>query len=449
MDSRNPNVVYAAMWQAQRVPWKLTSGGPGSGLYKTTDGGAHWTKISSNPGFATGTLGKIGVSVAQSDPRVVYAIVQALDGGIFRSNDGGATWKRINAEMKLRQRAFYYTAIYADPTNPQVAYAPEVDGVYKTKDGGKTFTSIDMPHGDNHIVWINPRQPDDPARRQRRRRHRIGRRRRQLEQRAQSAHRAVLSRRARRSVSVPRLRCVAGRGRVRRPERRGRRRASAPATGTPSRSARARSSRRIRTIRTSPTAAATTARSRASTASPATRRTSARGRATWPAPRRPRRSIASAGRIRSSSHRPIRTSCSSRRKSSSPACDHGQTWKIISPDLTRNDPSTEGPTGGPIYPRSNRRRNLSRHRVARGLAARCERPLGRLRRRSRARDDRSRRRTGSSSRRRIFRSGRRSARSNRRIRRRARRISPRRATCGTTTIRTSTRRPTTARIGRR
>ena len=159
MDSRNPSVVYAAMWQAQRVPWKLTSGGPGSGLYKTTNGGGRWTKISSNRGFATGTLGKIGVSVAQSDPRIVYATVQALDGGIFRSSDGGATWKRTNAEMKLRQRAFYYTAIYADPTNPQVAYAPEVDGVYKTKDGGKTFTNIDMPHGDNHIIWIDPQRP--------------------------------------------------------------------------------------------------------------------------------------------------------------------------------------------------------------------------------------------------------------------------------------------------
>ncbi|HEX4014620.1 MAG TPA: hypothetical protein VHX17_12160 [Candidatus Cybelea sp.] len=159
MDPHDPSVVYAAMWQAQRVPWKLTSGGPGSGLYKTTDGGARWAKISSNRGFATGTLGKIGVSVAASNPRVVYATVQALNGGIFRSNDGGASWKRTNAEMKLRQRAFYYTAIYADPTDPQVAYAPEVDGVYKTRDGGKTFSNIDMPHGDNHIVWIDPKRP--------------------------------------------------------------------------------------------------------------------------------------------------------------------------------------------------------------------------------------------------------------------------------------------------
>lgn len=159
MDSRNPNALYAAMWQAQRVPWKLTSGGPGSGLYKTLDGGRHWTKISSNRGFATGLLGKIGVAVASSNPRIVYAIVQAHDGGVFRSNDAGQTWKRVNAEWKLRQRAFYYMALTVDPSNPQVVYAPQVDGIYKTSDGGKTFTLIDIPHGDNHIVWVNPHDP--------------------------------------------------------------------------------------------------------------------------------------------------------------------------------------------------------------------------------------------------------------------------------------------------
>lgn len=159
MDPHNPNVLYAAMWQAERVPWKLTSGGPGSGLYKTTDGGAHWKNISKNAGLPGGLLGKIGVSIAASNPHIVYATIQARDGGVFRSNDAGATWKRVNGEMKLRQRGFYYTAIFVDPTNPQVIYAPEVDGVYKSKDGGKTFASISMPHGDNHIVWINPRNP--------------------------------------------------------------------------------------------------------------------------------------------------------------------------------------------------------------------------------------------------------------------------------------------------
>jgi len=161
MDKRHPGTLYAAMWQAQRVPWKLTSGGPGSGLYKTTDGGAHWTKISSNPGYATGTLGKIGVSVAQSNPRVIYSIVQAENGGVFRSDDGGKTWKQTNNQWKLRQRAFYYTAIFADPTNAKRAYAPNVDSLYVTRDGGKVWKAIEsFPHGDHHIVWINPYHPN-------------------------------------------------------------------------------------------------------------------------------------------------------------------------------------------------------------------------------------------------------------------------------------------------
>jgi photosystem II stability/assembly factor-like uncharacterized protein len=160
MDPRDPNVLYAAMWQAQRTPWKLTSGGPGSGLYKTTDGGAHWKKISANRGFATGILGKIGIAVAPTNPRVVYAIVQAKHGGVYRSDDAGATWKRVNAEMKLRQRAFYYTAIFPDPVSWKTAYAPQVDSVYKTTDGGVTWTAMkNVPHGDNHIIWVNPKYP--------------------------------------------------------------------------------------------------------------------------------------------------------------------------------------------------------------------------------------------------------------------------------------------------
>ncbi|HZT12489.1 MAG TPA: hypothetical protein VFA29_06790 [Candidatus Baltobacteraceae bacterium] len=155
MDPRHTNVLYAAMWEEQRTPWTLITGGPGSGLYKSVDAGAHWTNISSHPGFAAGMLGKIGVSVSAADPRVVYAIVQAHEGGVFRSDDGGATWKRVNSEWKLRQRAFYYTAIYADPRRRNVAYAPQVDGVFKTVDGGKTWKTI-SPGGDHHIVWVNP-----------------------------------------------------------------------------------------------------------------------------------------------------------------------------------------------------------------------------------------------------------------------------------------------------
>jgi photosystem II stability/assembly factor-like uncharacterized protein len=156
MDPHHPQTLYAAMWQAQRTAWNLTSGGPGSGLYKTADGGAHWTEISSHPGFARGLLGKMGVAVSASNPRIVYAIVQAEHGGVFRSDDAGATWRRVNREMKLRQRAFYYMGIYVDPKNPNVAYAPQVDGDYKTTDGGKTWKALRPPHGDDHIIWINP-----------------------------------------------------------------------------------------------------------------------------------------------------------------------------------------------------------------------------------------------------------------------------------------------------
>jgi len=158
MDAHDPNVLYASMWQAQRTPWHLTSGGPGSGLFKTVDGGAHWTKISVNPGFAAGPLGKMGVAVAANNPRVVYATVQAHEGSVFRSSDAGATWRRVNSEWKLRQRAFYYMAIYVDPTNSNIIYAPEVDGLLKSTDAGKTWKPA-MPPGDHHILWINPHNP--------------------------------------------------------------------------------------------------------------------------------------------------------------------------------------------------------------------------------------------------------------------------------------------------
>ncbi|HEV2271353.1 MAG TPA: hypothetical protein VGR92_18020 [Steroidobacteraceae bacterium] len=155
----SPGTLYAAMWQAYRTPWKLDDGGPGSGLYKSSDAGAHWTQISHNSGFPQGILGRIGVTVAASNPQVVYAIVQAKHGGVFRSDDGGGSWRRVNSNWSLRQRAFYYMSIYADPTNANVVYVPEVDALWVSRDGGKSFSKLHTPHGDNHIIWINPNDP--------------------------------------------------------------------------------------------------------------------------------------------------------------------------------------------------------------------------------------------------------------------------------------------------
>ena len=160
MDPTDPQVLYAAMWQAYRTPWRLDDGGPGSGLYKSVDGGRHWSEISAHPGFARGTLGRIGISVAASDSQVLYSIVQARHGGVFRSDNGGLTWQRVNAAWSLRQRAFYYMSIYADPAHPDTVYVPQVDALWVSHDGGRTFSKLHTPHGDNHIVWINPRHPN-------------------------------------------------------------------------------------------------------------------------------------------------------------------------------------------------------------------------------------------------------------------------------------------------
>jgi photosystem II stability/assembly factor-like uncharacterized protein len=156
LDPNHPELMYATMWEATRKPWALSSGGPGSGIYKTTDGGANWTNITHNPGLPQGVLGRIGVSIAVSKPETVYAIIQAKEGGVFRSDDAGATWQRINDEMKLRQRAFYYMTIFVDPKDPNTVYAPEVDALWVSHDGAKTFTKLKTPHGDNHALWINP-----------------------------------------------------------------------------------------------------------------------------------------------------------------------------------------------------------------------------------------------------------------------------------------------------
>ncbi|MFC1661796.1 WD40/YVTN/BNR-like repeat-containing protein [Gemmatimonadota bacterium] len=152
-----PNVVYAALWEAWRKSWGMSSGGPGSGLFRSTDGGESWTEITRNPGLPQeGLVGKIGVAVSPVDVNRVYAIVENDDGGVFRSDDGGETWIRTNDERKLRQRAFYYTRIYADPLEKDRAYVLNT-AFYRSDDGGESFDrTIRVPHGDNHDLWIAP-----------------------------------------------------------------------------------------------------------------------------------------------------------------------------------------------------------------------------------------------------------------------------------------------------
>jgi photosystem II stability/assembly factor-like uncharacterized protein len=159
MDPKNPETLYAALWQAWRTPWQLVSGGAGSGIFKTTDGGEHWTEITRNPGLPAGIIGNIGVAVSPVNPNHVWAIVEADSGGVFRSLDGGATWTRTNNERRLRQRAWYYTRIYADPKDENSVYVLNT-GMYRSTDNGKTFRNIPVPHGDNHDLWIAPNDAD-------------------------------------------------------------------------------------------------------------------------------------------------------------------------------------------------------------------------------------------------------------------------------------------------
>ena len=157
MDAANPRVLYAAFWQAQRTPWSLESGGPGSALYKTTDGGDTWKKLDGK-GLPKGPWGRSGVSVSPARPERVFAVIEAEEGGVFRSDDAGATWQRTNDERKLRQRAWYYTHVYADPKEPDTVYVLNVQ-FFRSKDGGKTFQTLRVPHGDNHDLWIAPEDP--------------------------------------------------------------------------------------------------------------------------------------------------------------------------------------------------------------------------------------------------------------------------------------------------
>lgn len=159
IDPNNPEVIYASIWEVYRTPWKMWGGGGGSGLFKSVDGGKNWTDLSNNVGMPKAPIGKIGITVSPVDSKRVWAIVEANEGGVFRSDDAGLTWKRTNEDRKLRQRAFYYTRIYADPKDKEGVYVLNVD-FFKSNDGGVKFDkNIKVPHGDNHDMWIDPKDP--------------------------------------------------------------------------------------------------------------------------------------------------------------------------------------------------------------------------------------------------------------------------------------------------
>ena len=155
MDPNNPRILYASTWRIKRTPYSLESGGEGSALWKSTNGGDTWTNISKNEGLPKGIWGISGVSVSPVNSNRIYAIIENDNGGVYRSDDGGETWRKMNEDRNLRQRAWYYSKIYADTKDEDMVYVMNVS-YHKSKDGGKTFTSYDAPHGDHHDLWIAP-----------------------------------------------------------------------------------------------------------------------------------------------------------------------------------------------------------------------------------------------------------------------------------------------------
>ena len=158
LDASNPRIMYAAVWQALREPFRFTSGGPDSGLYKSTDGGDTWTDITGNKGLPDGVKGRIGVAASPAKPGRVWAIIEAEERGLYRSDDGGGAWERVSDDGNLMQRPWYYGHVYADPQDANTCYVLNLS-MWKSTDGGKSFVRVTTPHGDNHELWIDPRNP--------------------------------------------------------------------------------------------------------------------------------------------------------------------------------------------------------------------------------------------------------------------------------------------------
>ena len=156
LDPNNPRILYAAIWEAQRTPWSLVSGGPDSGIFKSTDGGDTWQELTGTPGLPSGPKGRIGIAASAARPGRVWATVEAEESGLFRSDDGGANWEKVSDNQDIQGRPWYYQHVFAHPQDPETVWVLNYQA-WRSTDGGKTFDQVTTPHGDNHDLWIDPR----------------------------------------------------------------------------------------------------------------------------------------------------------------------------------------------------------------------------------------------------------------------------------------------------